>query len=120
MQFTSHTFFAPTLSKCEVCADEPCCEGARSMSDNRWLSDENVFGLISDNCPDLIALIDVNGFFVYSNTAHFIRLGRSVESLVGATVYELIHPVDVASFQKTITASTRRRTLFNVSARWLR
>ena len=90
------------------------------MSGNPWLSDENVLGLISDNCPDLIALLDVNGSFVYSNTAHFIRLGRSVESLVGANVYELIHPADVASFQKTINSSTRRRTLFNVSARWLR
>ena len=55
------------------------------MSNNQWLSDENVLGLISDNCPDLIALLDVNGLYVYSNTAHFIRLGRSVESRVGAT-----------------------------------
>ena len=90
------------------------------MSNNPWLSDENVLGLISDNCPDLIALLDANGFFVYSNTAHFIRLGRSAESLVGAPVYELIHPSDVASFQKTMGSSSKRRTLFNVSARWVR
>lgn len=90
------------------------------MSDNPWLSDENVLGLISDNCPDLIALLDANGFFVHSNTAHFIRLGRSAESLVGASVFDLIHPQDVAAFQKAITASARKRTVFQVTARWLR
>jgi two-component system sensor kinase len=90
------------------------------MSETPWLSDENVLGLISDNCPDLIALLDANGFFVHSNTAHFIRLGRSAESLVGASVYDLIHPQDVSTFQKAITASAKRRTVFKVSARWLR
>lgn len=90
------------------------------MSENPWLSDENVLGLISDNCPDLIALLDANGFFVHSNTAHFIRLGRSAESLVGASVFDLIHPQDVAMFQKAITASAKRRTVFQVTARWLR
>jgi len=90
------------------------------MSDNPWLSVENVLGLISDNCPDLIALLDANGCFVYSNQAHLVRLGRTMDSLVGATVYELIHPQDLAAFQKVITGSVRRRGVFPVSARWQR
>ena len=90
------------------------------MSSNPSLTEENVLGLISDNCPDLIALLDANGFFLYSNTAHLVRLGRSAESLIGATVFELVHPEDAAAFENTIMSSARRRSIFNVSARWLK
>lgn len=90
------------------------------MSSNPSLTDEHVLGLISDNCPELIALLDANGFFLYSNTAHLIRLGRSVESLVGSTVFELIHPEDAAEFEKTIVSSGKRHAVFHVSARWQR
>lgn len=90
------------------------------MSENPWLSNEHVLGLISDNCPDLVALLDANGFFVYSNTAHFVRLGRSAESLVGVSMWELIHPQDAGPAQKLVTASARRRTVFQFNARWLR
>lgn len=94
--------------------------GARCMNRNPSLTDEHVLGLISDNCPELIALLDANGFFIYSNTAHLIRLGRSAESLVGSTVLDLIHPEDAAEFEKTITSSAQRRAVFNISARWQR
>ena len=87
---------------------------------NPLSTDESVFGLISDNCPDLVALVDVNGFFIYSNNAHFIRLGRSAESLVGVAVFELIHPEDVAEFERTVMGAVKRRTVFEVAARWLR
>lgn len=90
------------------------------MSHHPSLTDEHVLGLISDNCPELIALLDANGSFIYSNTAHLIRLGRSAESLVGSTVFELIHPEDAAEFEKTIVSSGKRRAVFNVSARWHR
>jgi PAS domain S-box-containing protein len=88
------------------------------MSSNPSLTEENVLGLISDNCPDLIALLDANGFFISSNTAHLVRLGRTTESLIGTTVFELIHPEDAAAFEDTVLASAKRRTIFNVSARW--
>ena len=90
------------------------------MSSTPSLTEENVLGLISDNCPDLVALLDANGFFIYSNTAHFARLGRDAESLVGTTVVELIHPEDAAAFENAVLSSVKRRTTFNVSARWLR
>src|SRR5216117_792581 len=90
------------------------------MSSNPSLTDEHVLGLISDNCPDLIALLDVSGFFLYSNAAHFIRLGRTAESLLGSTVFEFIHPEDLAEFEKTLATSGKRRTLFRVTARWQR
>jgi two-component system sensor histidine kinase UhpB len=88
------------------------------MSSNPSLTEENVLGLISDNCPDLIALLDANGSFLYSNTAHLVRLGRSTESLIGTTVFELVHPEDADAFESTIASSAKRRSVFNVSARW--
>jgi PAS domain S-box-containing protein len=80
---------------------------------------EHLLGLISDNCPDLIALLDANGCFVYGNTAHFIRLGRDPESLIGTVVFELLHPEDAAEFEKAIRNSSRRRPVFHASARWI-
>jgi PAS domain S-box-containing protein len=84
------------------------------------MSQEHLLGLIADNCPDLIALLDANGSFVYSNTAHFIRLGRDAQSLVGASVFELIHPEDAGRFEAMIRGSARRRGVFQVNARWIR
>jgi len=90
------------------------------MSGNPMLTEENVLGMIYDHCPDLIALLDANGLFLYSNTAHLVRLGRSADSLIGVTVFELIHPEDAAVFERDILGSVRRRSVFKVSARWLR
>ena len=89
------------------------------MTKTSSLTHEHLLGLISDNCPDLIALLDANGFFVYGNTAHFIRLGRDSQSLIGVAVLELIHPEDAPEFERLLKASIRRRTLFHVSARWV-
>lgn len=89
------------------------------MSSFPSLTEEHVLGLISDNCPELIALLDANGFFIYSNRAHLIRLGRSTESLLGATLFELIHPEDATDFEKTIVKSAGRHAVFQITARWL-
>jgi PAS domain S-box-containing protein len=90
------------------------------MKSERLLTEENVLALITDNCPDLIALLDANGFFIYSNAAHLVRLGRSAESLVGAVIFDLVHPEDAGDFQKTLNSSARRRAIFQARARWLK
>ena len=84
------------------------------------LAEENLLELIPEHCPDLLALLDVNGLFLYGNAAHFLRLGRSPESLLGTMVFELIHPDDAAEFEKAVTGRAARRTLFRFSARWLK
>jgi PAS domain S-box-containing protein len=81
---------------------------------------ENMLGLISDHCPDLLALIDINGAFLYSNAAHLVRLGRSAESLQGCTIFDLLHPEDIERVEKALQVSSRRHTLLRVSARWVR
>ena len=90
------------------------------MSRKQSFTEENVLGLIFDNCPDLISLVDTNGFLVYSNNAHFIRLGRSAESLAGASLFELIHPEDAAEFENVIKNAAQRCAVFEVTARWLK
>jgi PAS domain S-box-containing protein len=84
------------------------------------MTDDNLSEMILDHCPDLLALLDVNGMFLYSNAAHLIRLGRSPDSLIGSTVFELIHPADVPEFEKNIVGRTAKRTVFRASARWLK
>lgn len=93
--------------------------GSAVMTNTPSHTHEHLLGLISDNCPDLIALLDANGCFVYSNTAHLIRLGRDPQSLIGMAVFELLHPEDVADFEKAVRNSSRRRPVFHVSARWV-
>jgi PAS domain S-box-containing protein len=90
------------------------------MRSNPPLAEENLAELIPEHCPDLIALLDATGLFLYSNAAHFLRLGRTTESLLGATIFDLIHPDDAADFEKSITSRAARRTLFRISARWLK
>jgi PAS domain S-box-containing protein len=84
------------------------------------LADENLSESIPEHCPDMIALLDVNGLFLYTNAAHFLRLGRSAESLLGSTLFDLIHPDDVPEFEKTLASRASRRTLFRINARWLK
>ena len=83
-------------------------------------ADENLLELIPEHCPDLLALLDVNGLFLYGNAAHFLRLGRSVESLLGTTVFELLHPEDAPAFEKAVVGRAAKRTVFRLSARWLK
>ena len=80
-------------------------------------ADENLLELIPEHCPDLMALLDVKGKFLYGNAAHFLRLGRGPESLIGTVLFELIHPDDVPAFEKAIVDCASKRT-FRLSARW--
>jgi PAS domain S-box-containing protein len=90
------------------------------MRNSPSLTDDNLLELIPEHCPDLLALLDVNGLFLYGNAAHFLRLGRGAESLLGTMVYDLIHPDDVAEFEKALTGRAARRTVFRQSARWIK
>ena len=92
----------------------------RLMTNISSFPHEHLLGLINDNCPDLIALLDANGSIIYGNTAHLVRLGRDTQSLIGGTVLELIHPDDAPKFEEAIRASAKRRTGFQVNARWVR
>ncbi len=82
------------------------------------LAANNLVELIPEHCPDLLALLDVNGVFLYGNAAHFLRLGRTAESLIGATVFDLIHPDDAPAFEKMITGHPVRKTPFRLNVRW--
>ncbi len=93
---------------------------ALGMKSDLVITEKDLVDLIPEHCPDLMALVDVNGLFLYANHAHLLRLGRSPESLAGTNLFELIHPDDVAVLEKTIVDRGARRTAFRLCARWLR
>ena len=90
------------------------------MSSEFALTENNVLGLICDNSPDLITLVDVNGLILYSNAAHLVRLGRPPDALLGTLIFELIHPDDADAFSTAIANSAKRRGVLKLSARWVR
>ena len=54
---------------------------APEMKSHSPSADENLLELIPEHCPDLLALLDVNGLFLYCNAAHFLRLlGKPLQS----------------------------------------
>jgi PAS domain S-box-containing protein len=90
------------------------------MRSGSLLADANLLELIPEHSPDLLALLDANGLFLYGNAAHFLRLGRNPESLIGATLFDLIHRDDIPLFEKAILCRPAKRTPFRLSARWLK
>ncbi|HTD65267.1 MAG TPA: histidine kinase [Candidatus Limnocylindria bacterium] len=90
------------------------------MKSDLPIAEENPVELIPEHCPDLMALLDVNGLFLYGNRAHLHRLGRAAESLIGTTIFELIHPDDAPAFEKAIVGRASKRTAFRLNGRWLK
>jgi PAS domain S-box-containing protein len=90
-----------------------------SMRSGRSLTDQSVLGLIWDHCPDLVALLDVNGLIIYANAAHQGLLGRSAESLLGVMVFDVVHPDDAAALERELTATGKNRRPFRFRTRWL-
>ena len=76
------------LSPAPIPADAINVRGAaHEMRSDSPTADENLLELIPEHCPDLMALLDVKGKFLYGNAAHFLRLGRGPESLIGTLLF---------------------------------
>ncbi|MFJ4141562.1 response regulator [Pseudomonas sp. NPDC089734] len=52
-----------------------------------------------DISPDLLAMVDFNGYFLRVNPAWGAVLGRTPEELVGSSILTLVHPDDIANTQ---------------------
>ena len=72
-------------------------EQARLEAESALRRSEEQYRLIAENTRDLIALIAVDGRFLYASPAHRSSLGYSPETLLGSAFLDLVHTEDQAA-----------------------
>jgi len=65
----------------------------RSRAEETLKESEKKYRLITENTDDFIAIIALNGNFLYASPSHK-KLGYRSKDLVGMSAYDLIHPED--------------------------
>jgi PAS domain S-box-containing protein len=70
---------------------------------------EEKLRLITDNIHDLIALTDDKMHYRYASPSHLRVLGYKPEDLVGKSIFEFLHPDDLATIQTKILAAIERQ-----------
>jgi PAS domain S-box-containing protein len=62
----------------------------------RLIEREEIFGLITENAADMIAVVDENGRRIYNSPSYERILGYCPHTLRGTTAFEQVHPDDLA------------------------
>ena len=57
--------------------------------------------LVTDNMVDIVAKVNVHGIYEYVSPSVRTTLGRDADTLVGASMYDDLHPDDVARARQT-------------------
>lgn len=91
------------------------------------LENEELYRLITENISDLIAVLGLNGDFIYSSPSYYNVLGFNSTELKSKNLFDLIHPDDVgaarAFFNKAISGEESvvvvRSMHVNGSWRWI-
>jgi two-component system cell cycle sensor histidine kinase/response regulator CckA len=65
----------------------------RTRAEETLKESEKKYRLITDNTDDFIAIISLNGNFVYASPSHE-KLGHRPKDLVGMSAFDLVHPED--------------------------
>ncbi len=55
---------------------------------------EEMFRSISENAFDLIALLDLEGYYLYCNQSYLDILGYEPQELIGKSAFDIIHPAE--------------------------
>jgi PAS domain S-box-containing protein len=63
--------------------------------------------LITDNMMDIVAKIDIHGILEYVSPSVKTTLGRDADSLLGASMYEDLHPDDVVRARQALDSILR-------------
>ncbi len=63
--------------------------------------------LITDNMGDIVAQINIHGIYEYVSPSVKTTLGRDADTLLGASMYDDLHPDDVARARQTSLNSLR-------------
>ena len=68
---------------------------------------EELFGLISENAADMIAVVNVDGTRVYNSPSYQRLLGYSLEELRKTSAFDQIHPDDRSKVMEASKEATR-------------
>ena len=86
----------------------------------RYFQGEKRFRALVENGADAISLFDLEGNFTYASASTARVLGYQPHHLVGRNVFELIHPDDLETLQRTLEeARTNTRCPVQIRARVL-
>ncbi|MGD0130484.1 MAG: ATP-binding protein [Bryobacteraceae bacterium] len=86
----------------------------------RYFQGEKRFRALIENGADAISLFDLEGNFTYASASTARVLGYQPHHLVGRNVFELIHPDDLETLQRTLEeARTNTRYPVQIRARVL-
>lgn len=80
---------------------------------------EQRFRMITENMVDLIALIDLDGYFQYVSPSHAHITGWKIREFLGKCVYAAVHPEDVGALQKLLSECAQTRSPGMLTYRFL-
>lgn len=77
---------------------------------------EELYRTITDNMIDLVSQADREGNFVFLSPSHFTVLGHKPESLIGKSIFSLVHsddlPIIIEKFKQSFANKTTERAEF--------
>jgi PAS domain S-box-containing protein/putative nucleotidyltransferase with HDIG domain len=86
-------------------------ERERSLALSALRHREAMYRLITDNTRDLIAIIGLNGKFIYTSPSFKEVLGYDKTELDNTPVFELIHPSDGDAWRDALSSSSDAPTI---------
>ena len=89
----------------------------RKQSEDALRESEARYRLLADHATDLISRHSNDGTYLYASPASQQLLGYQPEELIGKSVYDLIHPEDLAGTQEKYLLLRNSQDIYTVSYR---
>jgi PAS domain S-box-containing protein len=70
---------------------------------------EELYRTITDNMIDMVSQVDSEGNFVFLSPSHFTVLGHKPESLIGISMFHLVHPDDLPVIREKFKQSSANK-----------